>query len=93
MLLDFERQRPKYLVLEKRLDRWIEGASKGITGLVLRPQRQQNWLAAWDELRAYVDAHYRLETTIGDRALWVRRAEAVTAPAESSASVAEPADR
>jgi hypothetical protein len=73
LLQDFAQRRPKYIVLEKKLDRWIDGAAEGVTGLALRPQRAQNFRAAWTDLRQYVSENYQLETEIGSQAIWVRK--------------------
>ena len=65
MLADFERNRPKYVLLPTEVERFITFQSSHIKELGNDPVRKANFTKAWGMLREYVDAHYVAEAVIG----------------------------
>jgi Dolichyl-phosphate-mannose-protein mannosyltransferase len=72
ILRDFDRRRPKYILLRTRIDWYIHAVSDHIKELGLNPQRKANFVLAWDELRDYVRAHYRPEAQVGEETVYRR---------------------
>ena len=63
LLSDFESRKPKYLVMARNWDQPVPGLAN-CDILQHRPQRRENFIAAWAVLRKYVAGHYHQEVTI-----------------------------
>jgi hypothetical protein len=72
MLADFDRRRPKYILLPTKIDWYIDAVSNHIKELNLNPQRKKNFVSAWIELRDYVRKNYRPEAQIGRETIYRR---------------------
>ncbi len=64
MLGDFDRRRPKYIVLPTKFDHYVHALSDHIKELGLRPRRKANFIRAWIELRDYVQKNYHAEAPV-----------------------------
>lgn len=74
MLDDFERTRPKYILLRTRLDERVAYLTGRIAELEQVTKRRENFVIAWHRIRQYVDQHYRPEATVGRETVY-RRAD------------------
>ncbi|HEX4054314.1 MAG TPA: glycosyltransferase family 39 protein [Tepidisphaeraceae bacterium] len=72
ILSDFDRRRPKYILLPTRIDWYIQAVSDHIKELGLNPKRKANYVKAWDELRDYVRKNYRPEAVVGKETIYHR---------------------
>ncbi len=73
LLADLEDRRPKYVVLKSYLDQTLTRQAEQLPLLATRPARRQNFLAAWENLKQYVSAHYTAETEVDKQTIWRRR--------------------
>jgi hypothetical protein len=72
MLADFDRTRPKFIVLPTQFDRYVHAVSDHIKELGLRPNRKANFIAAWMRLREYVQRNYHAEARAGADTIYRR---------------------
>jgi hypothetical protein len=75
ILSDFDRTRPKYIVLPAQRQRMVKHQTDHIIELARFPRRRANFEHAWQQIFDYVDQRYVLETRIGNDAIF-RRADA-----------------
>jgi hypothetical protein len=73
ILADFERTRPRYIVLPAQRQRMVKHQSEHIVELARFPKRRANFQIAWQRIGDYVDQHYDLESRIGNDAVYRRR--------------------
>src|SRR5262249_7458996 len=72
LLADFEDRQPRYIVIRADIDRWLRWHSKGLPMLSERPERLANYIAAWGQIRAYVEKKYTAEAKVdSDKTTWV----------------------
>ena len=73
MLRDFDRRRPRYVLLPTRIDWYIQAVSTHIKELGLNPRRQTNYVKAWHDLRDYVQKNYSPEAQVGKETVYRRK--------------------
>jgi hypothetical protein len=73
ILGDFDRTRPKYIVLPAQRKRMVKHQVDHIVELARFPRRAQNFEHAWQQIFDYVDERYVLETRMGNDAIYRRR--------------------
>jgi hypothetical protein len=71
---DLARSSPRYVVLPADLDRYVQWHAGNILELERFPQRQRNYVQAWNEIRAFVDSRYVRDRQIGVEQVWRRQA-------------------
>jgi hypothetical protein len=62
---DFRDRRPVYVVMPVHIDRYTAFYSQHLKELAGFPQRRANFIKAWKQMQAFVDAHYHAETQLG----------------------------
>src|SRR5205085_6952911 len=72
MLADFNRTRPKYIVLPAERERFIAHQSKYILELARCPARRTNFAIAWHHIFDFVDRNYCAEVRIGNDVVYRR---------------------
>ncbi len=73
MLSDFERNRPRYILLPTRLDEHVAMVRSQLKELRLCPRRSENYARAWSDLRGYVASHYLPEAQVGRQTIYRRK--------------------
>jgi hypothetical protein len=70
---DFERIRPKYVVLQTDLPRVVEFQRHHIKELGDVPVRGENFEIGWNRIAEYVKANYAPEARVGRETMWRRK--------------------
>lgn len=73
MIGDFDRTKPKYIILPADRQRMVNHQCEHIVELARFPKRRANFQAAWKMIGEYVDQHYVLEARIANDAVYRRR--------------------
>jgi hypothetical protein len=73
LLEDFDRTRPRYLVLPADVPRHAERMGRNIRELAAFPVRRANYAEAWRRIDRYAREHYIEETTLGEETVWRRK--------------------
>jgi hypothetical protein len=73
MIKDFEQTQPKFIVLPAEFDRVMAHQGHEILELNRFPIRRENYLKAWNDIRAYVLANYIWEARRGEDEIYRRR--------------------
>jgi hypothetical protein len=73
MIADFERTKPKYIVLPVDRRRMVNHQCDHIVELARFPRRRENFQAAWETIGDYVDQRYVLEARLANDAVYRRR--------------------
>jgi hypothetical protein len=80
---DFDRTRPRYVVLPAQRQRWVDHQCKYILELSRFPVRRANFELAWGRIYDYVDANYVCEARVGNDAIYRRVADVRDAHADA----------
>jgi hypothetical protein len=73
MLKDFERIRPKYIVLQTDLPQVVDFQRHHIKELGDVPARGENFENAWRRIAEYVSDRYAPEARVGRETIWRRK--------------------
>jgi hypothetical protein len=73
LLDDFERRRPKFVILPTNVDEKIRSETTFCAHLARSPERSKNFAWAWHEVEKYVKAHYVAEVQIRGETVYRRR--------------------
>ncbi len=73
MLADFERTKPRYILLRSDFDQWVQHQADSITELQHESPRRENYFRAWARIRTYVESHYVAQTRVERETVWKRR--------------------
>ncbi len=73
IIADFERTRPRYIILPIPLDQRMQYQIDFIPELNRRPVRRASYIAGWRRIERYTLDHYTRETVIGNDAVYRRR--------------------
>ena len=73
MLRDFDRNRPKYIVLPCRFDAYVSYQTRAIAEFARRPVRAQYNLEGWRRIHQYVLTHYTPIDVAGMDTIWQRK--------------------
>jgi hypothetical protein len=73
ILADFERNRPKYILLRRDFDGWLNHLTLYIAELERIPRRHENFIIAWKGIQQYVRERYLPEAQIERDTVWRRR--------------------
>jgi len=70
---DFERIRPKYVVLQTDLPRVVDFQRHHIKELGDVPARGENFEIGWNRIADYLHANYLAEARVGRETMWRRK--------------------
>ena len=73
LLSDFERRRPKFIILPTDMDAKLKSETTEYAHLLRSPVRAKNFSFAWREVERYVHAHYQPEIQIRSETIYQRR--------------------
>jgi hypothetical protein len=77
MLSDFEHRRPKYVLLPRDFDSWLDQQDRSVAALPGYEVRRANYRRAWRLIIDYVHAHYTAETNIAGDTLYRRQPDSL----------------
>jgi hypothetical protein len=72
LLSDFERTRPRFILLHTHLDRRVQYLTTRVAELENSPRRRENFVAAWTQIKQYVESHYEPVATTGRETVYRR---------------------
>jgi len=84
MIADFQRIKPKYILLPTPLHRRLQHQADFVPELAQRPLRRASYLAGWEMIEQYTLSHYQREAIVDDNVVYRRKdnAEVETQNAE-----------
>ena len=77
LLDDLAQHPPTYLIIPTKGRDMLDAQCSFMAELRLRPQRRANYCAVWEAIFEFVERNYKLQAEVGDRRVYVRKAEAV----------------
>jgi len=85
ILEDFGSKKPDFVILPADFDRYVSWHANNILEFERFPVRRTNYVAAWNQIREYVQREYVMDRRIDTEQVW-RRSEVNSTPTARSAS-------